>query len=161
MQPTPDLCDEYADELQVVTPMFRNFGARRSFYGEIVTIKCYEDNSLVAEHLAGPGSGKVLVVDGGGSMRCALVGDNLAGLAATNGWRGILVYGCIRDVNEVAGIDVGLQALGTNPMRSVKRNTGTLNEVVNFGGVTIIPGHFAYADDNGIVIASRELPAGG
>lgn len=158
MYSTPDLCDQYADDLQVVAPMFRNFAARRAFGGEIVTLKCYEDNSLVAEQVEQPGRAKVLVVDGGGSMRCALVGDNLASKASQNGWEGIVVYGCVRDVEILAGIDIGLQALGANPMRSIKRKTGVLNEVVNFGGVRFIPRHFIYADDNGVVVSQRKLP---
>ena len=154
----PDLCDEYADVIQVVSPVFRNFGARQSFGGEIVTIKCYEDNSRVASQVAEQGAGRVLVVDGGGSHRCALLGDNLAAKAADNDWAGIIIYGCVRDVDQLAEIDLGVQALAANPMRSVKRETGFVNEVVNFGGVNFTPGHYVYADNNGIIVATRALP---
>jgi regulator of ribonuclease activity A len=154
----PDLCDEYPDAVQVVNPIFRNYGARTSFGGEIVTIRCHEDNSLVASQVEEPGNGKVLVVDGGGSLRCALVGDNLAAKAATNRWEGVLVYGCIRDVDEIAKIQLGVQALSSNPRRSIKRDAGLLNQVVNFGGVSFVPGQYVYADNNGVIVSSRKLP---
>lgn len=155
----PDLCDEFADLVQVVAPMFTNYGKRKSFGGEIVTVKCYEDNSLVAQQANEPGSGKVLVVDGGGSLRCALLGDNLAGKAAESGWEGMIVYGCIRDVDQIAVIDLGVQALASNPLRSVKRSTGVVNEAVNFGGVNFTPGHYVYADNNGVIVSAEALPA--
>ncbi|MEX0941638.1 MAG: ribonuclease E activity regulator RraA [Pseudomonadales bacterium] len=159
----PDLCDEYPDLIRVVTPFFsnsglRNFGGCASFGGEITTIKCHEDNSLVASRVEQPGAGKVLIVDGGGSMRCGLLGDNLALKASDNGWEGIIVYGCIRDVDIIATIDLGVQALASNPMKSVKRDIGLLDEVVTFGGVDFIPGQFVYADNNGIIVAQRALP---
>ena len=153
----PDLCDEFGDAVQVVAPMFRNYGGRKSFGGEIVTLKCHEDNSLVAAQAEENGRGKVLVVDGGGSMRCALLGDNLAGKAVENGWEGMVIYGCIRDVDQIATIDLGVQALATNPRRSIKRNSGLLNEVLNFGGVSFVPGHFLYADNNGVIVSARAL----
>ena len=154
----PDLCDEYPDAVQVVSPMFRNYGARTSFGGEIVTIKCYEDNSLVAKQVEEPGEGKVLVVDGGGSLRCALLGDNLANRAANSRWEGVLVYGCIRDVDEIGKIQLGVQALASNPMRSIKRDGGLLNQFVNFGGVSFVPGQYVYADNNGVIVSVRQLP---
>ncbi|MBD3646342.1 MAG: ribonuclease E activity regulator RraA [Pseudomonadales bacterium] len=153
----PDLCDEYPDHVRVVEPVFRNFGGRRAFGGQIVTIKCHEDNSLVAKQVEEAGDGKVLVVDGGGSMRCGLLGDNLAARAAGNGWEGIIVYGCIRDVDIIAETDLGVQALATNPMKSVKRNTGLLNEVVTFGGVSFKPGEYVYGDNNGIIVSDIRL----
>ena len=153
----PDLCDEFGDAVQVVAPMFRNYGGRKSFGGEIVTLKCHEDNSLVATQAEENGHGKVLVVDGGGSMRCALLGDNLAGKAVENGWEGMVIYGCIRDVDEIATIDLGVQALASNPRRSIKRNSGQLNEVVNFGGISFVPGHFLYADNNGVIVSAKSL----
>lgn len=159
----PDLCDEYPELIRVVTPLsgnsgFRNFGGRASFGGEIVTIKCFEDNSLVASHVEHAGAGKVLVVDGGGSMRCGLLGDNLALKAADNGWEGVIVYGCIRDVDIMATIDLGVQALASHPMKSVKRDVGLAGQVLTFGGVDFIPGQFVYADNNGIIVAERALP---
>ncbi|MCB1693657.1 MAG: ribonuclease E activity regulator RraA, partial [Pseudomonadales bacterium] len=115
-------------------------------------------NSLVAKAVDEPGEGRVLVVDGGGSLRCALVGDNLAEKAAGSGWAGIIVYGCIRDVDVIGGIELGVHALAANPMRSVKRDVGLRDEPVTFAGVTFTPGEFAYGDNNGIIVSSRSLP---
>lgn len=154
----PDLCDEYPALVRVVEPMFNNFGGRMSFGGVISTIKCHEDNSLVADAVEEEGTGMVLVVDGGGSLRCALVGDNLAEKAANNGWEGIIVYGCIRDVDAIESIDIGVQALAVNPQRGVKRNTGSRDEVVSFGGVSFVPGEFVYADNNGVIVSRESLP---
>ncbi|MFT7688632.1 MAG: regulator of ribonuclease activity A [Candidatus Azotimanducaceae bacterium] len=153
----PDLCDEYPEFVNVIEPMFGNFGGRDAFGGEIVTIKCHEDNSLVASQVKEPGTGKVLVVDGGGSMRCGLLGDNLALKAMEQGWEGIIVYGCIRDVDIIAELDLGVQALASHPKKSVKRNIGLLNELVSFGGVDIKPGHYIYADNNGVLVSSKAL----
>jgi regulator of ribonuclease activity A len=155
----PDLCDEFPDLVQVATPMFRNYGGRCSFGGEIVTIKCHEDNSLVAEQVNEPGLGKVLVVDGGGSLRCGLLGDNLAQKAADNGWEGIVIYGCIRDVDIVSEIGLGVQALASNPLKSDKRNIGLFGEVLSFADLTFLPGHYVYADNNGLLVSARRLTA--
>ncbi|HEX7036163.1 MAG TPA: ribonuclease E activity regulator RraA [Pseudomonadales bacterium] len=153
----PDLCDAHPDLVRVAEPIFTGFGGRMAFGGAIRTVKCFEDNSLVAERVREPGEGRVLVVDGGGSMRCALVGDNLASLAAENGWAGILVYGCVRDVDELAAIDVGIQALGSNPLRSVKRGEGQRDVPVDFAGVRFVPDQFVYCDNNGVVVAPVNL----
>lgn len=153
---TPDLCDAYP-YVDVVEPMFSNFGGRDSFGGQIVTIKCFEDNSLVKEQVELDGRGKVLVVDGGGSLRRALLGDMLAEKAAKNGWEGIVVYGCIRDVDVIAQTDLGVQALAAHPMKTEKRGIGDLNVEVTFGGVTFTPGHYIYADNNGIIVSHEEL----
>ncbi|CAD5377538.1 ribonuclease E (RNase E) inhibitor protein [Pseudomonas sp. OF001] len=153
---TPDLCDAYP-YVDVVEPMFSNFGGRDSFGGQIVTIKCFEDNSLVKEQVEQDGRGKVLVVDGGGSLRRALLGDMLAEKAAKNGWEGIVVYGCIRDVDVIAQTDLGVQALAAHPMKTEKRGIGDLNVEVTFGGVTFTPGHYIYADNNGIIVSHEEL----
>ncbi len=153
---TPDLCDAYPD-VAVVEPMFANFGGRDSFGGQIVTVKCFEDNSVVKAQVEQPGKGKVMVVDGGGSLRRAMLGDMLAAKAAENGWEGIIVYGCVRDVDVLADIDLGVQALGSHPMKTDKRNIGDLNVEVTFGGVTFRPGEYVYADNNGIIVASHEL----
>lgn len=153
----PDLCDEYPDQVRVMSPILTNYGGKRSFGGQIVTIKCHEDNSLVAKKVEENGAGRVLVVDGGGSLRCGLLGDNLAAKAANNGWEGIIVYGCIRDVDIVGQTDLGVQALATNPMKSIKRDTGLLGEVLTFGGVTFVPGEYVYADNNGVIVADRQL----
>ncbi|KAA0875467.1 ribonuclease E activity regulator RraA [Nitrincola tapanii] len=153
----PELCDQFPDLVQVVEPMFANFGGRETFGGEIVTIKAYEDNSLVREQVAQPGQGKVLVVDGGGSMRRAMLGDMLAEKAEKNGWEGIIIYGCIRDVNAIGQLDLGVQALGTHPMKTDKRGLGDLNIAVTFGGVTFTPGHYVYADNNGVLVSAQKL----
>lgn len=153
----PELCDQFPELVRVVEPMFANFGGREAFGGEIVTIKAFEDNSLVREQVAQPGEGKVLVVDAGGSMRKAMLGDMLAEKAEQNGWEGIIIYGCIRDVNAIGQLDLGVQALGTHPMKTDKRGLGDLNVPVNFGGVTFTPGEYVYADNNGVLVSAEKL----
>lgn len=153
---TPDLCDEYP-EVEVLEPMFNNYGGRESFGGEIVTIKCHEDNSLVKENVDKPGAGKVMVVDGGGSLRNALLGDMLAEKAAKNGWEGMVIYGCIRDVDVIMETDLGVQALATNPRKTEKKGIGEMNVPVKFAGVDIRPGQFIYADNNGIIVSNKPL----
>ncbi|MCK0550787.1 ribonuclease E activity regulator RraA [Pseudomonas syringae] len=154
---TPDLCDAYPDLIQVVEPMFSNFGGRDSFGGQIVTLKCFEDNSKVREQVELDGKGKVLVVDGGGSLRCALLGDMLADKAAKNGWEGMLIYGCVRDVDVIAQTDLGVQALASHPKKTERRGIGELNVPVTFGGVTFRPGEYLYADNNGVIISPSPL----
>mgnify|MGYP000883711037 CR=1 FL=1 len=154
---TPDLCDQFPD-VMVVEPIFTNYGGRERFGGEIVTVKCFEDNSRVKELVEEQGNGRVMVVDGGGSMRAALLGDMLAAKAAANGWEGIIVYGCIRDVDVIMETDLGVQSLGTHPRKTDKRGIGDRNIPVTFAGVTFRPGQFVYADNNGIIVASSALP---
>ena len=154
---TPDLCDAYPELVQVLEPMFSNFGGRDSFGGEIVTIKCFEDNSRVKEQAELNGEGKVLVVDGGGSLRHALLGDMIADRAAENGWEGIVIYGCIRDVDVLAQTDLGVQALASHPLKSNRRGVGDVNVPVTFAGVTFRPGEFIYADNNGVIISPTAL----
>ena len=154
---TPDLCDEYPDLVTVVEPMFSNYGLRESFGGEIVTVKCHEDNSEVKELVDTDGKGKVMVVDGGGSMRNALLGDMLAEKASKNGWEGIIIYGCIRDVDVIMETDLGVQALGSVPLRTDKRGLGDVNVPVKFGGVVFTPGQFVYADNNGVIVSPQKL----
>lgn len=154
---TPDLCDEYPDLVQVVEPMFSNYGGKDSFGGEIVTVKCFEDNSKVKELVGTPGEGRVMVVDGGASMRHALLGDMLAEKAVKNGWAGLVIYGCIRDVDAIMELDLGVQALGTVPLKTDKRDIGDVNIPVKFGGVTFIPGHYIYADNNGVIVSPQKL----
>ncbi len=154
---TPDLCDSYPELVQVVEPMFTNYGSRRAFGGEIVTIKCHEDNSLVKTQAGNPGRGKVMVVDGGGSLRRALLGDMIAANAVKNGWEGFIIYGCIRDVDAIATLDLGVQALNTVPLKTEKRGIGDLNIPVTFGGVTFTPGAFVYADNNGVICSPQAL----
>lgn len=154
---TCDLCDAHPDSARVCEPMFASFGGREAFGGEIVTVKCHEDNSRVKELLATPGQGKVLVVDGGGSLRCALMGDMIGESAVQNGWEGVLVHGCVRDVDALAGLDLGVQALAAIPLKSVRKGVGETNVPVTFGGVTFVPGQFVYADNNGVVVADKKL----
>ena len=153
----PELCDQFPELVQVVEPMFGNFGGRERFGGEIVTLKAFEDNSKVREQVALPGEGKVLVVDGGASMRRAMLGDMLAEKASKNGWAGIIINGCIRDVNAIGETDLGVQALGTHPMKTEKRGLGDLNVEVSFGGVTFRPGEYVYADNNGVLVSPQKL----
>ena len=157
MKSTPDLCDQYPDLIQVVEPMFSNYGGRESFAGEVVTVKCFEDNSCVKQLVGTVGLGRVMVVDGGGSMRRACLGDKLAEKASANGWSGLIIYGCIRDVDEIMATDIGVQALGTHPMKTQKKGIGETQISVSFGGVTFNSGDYVYADNNGIVVASQEL----
>lgn len=154
---TPDLCDAYPDLVDVVEPIFSNLGGRESFGGQVVTIKCFEDNSLVKEEVDKPGQGKVLVVDAGGSFRCAMLGDQLAGKALANGWEGIIVYGCIRDVDIINELNLGVQALGAHPRKSEKRGVGEYQLPVSFAGVTFVPGDYVYADNNGIIVTPEPL----
>ena len=154
---TPDLCDEHPDLVTALEPMMNNYGGRDTFGGEIVTVKCFEDNSVVKEQVAMPGKGKVMVVDGGGSLRRALLGDMLAAKAAENEWEGIVIYGCIRDVDVIFQTDLGVMALSTHPMKTEKRGIGDLNISVTFGGVTFQPGQYLYADNNGVIVSPKKL----
>ena len=153
----PDLCDDYFDELTVLAPGFRDFGAKRRFCGEIVTVKCFEDNSLVRDLVRSEGRGRVIVVDGGGSMRRALLGDLLAAKAVENGWSGLVIDGCVRDVEILRTLDLGVKALDSNPVKTDKRGEGQVDVPVEFAGARIVPGRYLYADDNGIVVALRNL----
>ena len=154
---TPDLCDAYPDRVAVLEPMFSNFGGHDSFGGQIVTVRCFEDNSRVREQVALDGTGKVLVVDGGGSLRRALLGDMLARKAAENGWAGLVIFGCVRDVDAMAQINVGVQALASHPMPTEKRGIGDVDVVVSFAGVTFRPGEYLYADNNGVLVSPTPL----
>jgi regulator of ribonuclease activity A len=154
---TADLCDEHTTMVKVLTPMFQSYGGVAAFHGEIATVKVYEDNKLVREALSRDGKGKVLVIDGGGSLRCALIGDKIAQLALDNHWSGIIVNGCIRDSVEVGEIAIGIRALNTNPIRSAKNGTGEVRIPVSFGGVTMTPGEHVYVDEDGIVVSKIRL----
>jgi regulator of ribonuclease activity A len=154
---TPDLCDDYPELVRVLDPIFSNFGGRERFSGPLVTVKCFEDNSVVKELVGTPGEGRVLVVDAGGSMRRACLGDMLAEQASVNGWAGLVIYGCIRDVDEIMTTDIGVQALGTHPMKTDKKGIGELGISVTFAGVTLSLGDYVYADNNGIIVSSQRL----
>jgi len=161
---TADLCDQYEDQvragrIQVLEPMLNSYGGRAAFHGRIATLKLFEDNTLVRKALESPGEGRVLVIDGGGSLRCALVGDQLAALGVKNGWAGIVVYGCLRDSAAIGEMAIGVFALDTHPLKSIKKNTGETDIAVRFGGVTFTPGHYLYADDDGIIVAPNQLAA--
>ncbi len=159
---TADLCDQHeaqvrAGAVRIVAPMFRSFGKRCAFNGPIATLKVFEDNALVRSALETPGNGRVLVVDGGGSLRCALVGDQLAQLGQRNGWAGIVVYGCIRDSTAIAEMDIGVFAIGTHPLKSIKKGVGDADVPLIFGGVTFNPGDQLYADADGVVVSGSPL----
>lgn len=151
---TCDLCDAHKDgqTLRVLPPVFKDFGGRGRFCGPVSTVKCFEDNSLVKAALDSPGHGRVLVVDGGGSMRRALVGGNLALAAARNGWSGLVVDGAVRDVDELAAIDIGIRALALVPMPTDRRGQGLRDEPVALQGTLVRPGEWLYADADGIVV---------
>eukprot|EP00539_Tryblionella_compressa_P002821 CAMPEP_0178752748 /NCGR_PEP_ID=MMETSP0744-20121128/11234_1 /TAXON_ID=913974 /ORGANISM="Nitzschia punctata, Strain CCMP561" /LENGTH=175 /DNA_ID=CAMNT_0020406499 /DNA_START=697 /DNA_END=1224 /DNA_ORIENTATION=+ len=156
---TPDICDDCEDTIRVIDPSlgFRNFGGKTHFGGTAVTVKCFEDNSKVKE-LAKTmnGTNKVMVVDGGGSRRRALLGDMVAADCVEQGWEGLVIYGSIRDVDEIAALDLGVQALGSHPQKTQKRNEGMVNIPVMFGGVTIQPGDYVICDNNGIVVNASD-----
>lgn len=154
---TADLCDDYSDQLSVVEPGFQHFGGNQMFSGQISTIKCFEDNSKVREQVSTPGNGRVLVVDAGGSRRCAMLGDLLAAKAVDNGWSGIIMYSLIRDSAEIGAMPLGVMALGTHPQKSEKKNQGDIDIPVTFGNVTFIPGEWLYADEDGIVVSKNAL----
>ena len=155
---TADLYDAHGEALRVAAPLFRDFGGASSFEGPIATCKVFEDNSLVRAALEEPGRGRVLVVDGGGSLRCALVGDMLGALGQKNGWAGIVVYGCVRDSDALGEIPIGIKAIATNPRKSVKKGEGERDVLVRFADVAFKPGDYLYADRDGIVVADAALP---
>ena len=150
---TTDLYDANEGKVAVVEPMFRVYGGRLRFAGQVVTLKVYEDNTRVREVLGEPGKGKILVVDGGGSKRCALLGDQIAELAVKNGWEGIVIYGCIRDSVAINALDIGVRALDTNPKKTVKRNEGQRDLVLAFGAVEFVPDHWLYVDEDGLLLS--------
>jgi regulator of ribonuclease activity A len=154
---TADLCDRFAAELQIGECIFRDFGGRPRFAGQIATIKCFEDNSRVRDLTAEAGNGRVLVIDAGGSLRRAVIGDMLAKQAVDNGWSGIVVYGCIRDAFAIAQLPIGVKALATCPIRTDKRGEGQRDVPVRFAGVNFRQGDWLYADEDGLIVAPRAL----
>jgi regulator of ribonuclease activity A len=154
---TADLCDQHEDQIRVAEPIFRSYGANLAFAGRIATVKVFEDNVLVRQSLSEKGDARVLVVDGGGSLRCALVGDQLAVLARDNGWSGIVVYGCIRDSAAIDGLALGVRALATHPLKSIKKGAGDRNIPVTFAGVSFVPGQYLYADADGVIVSPVDL----
>ena len=159
---TTDLCDDNADLLEsgvlaVLPPVYQHFGQHRKFSGPATTLKVFEDNALVRSTLETPGNGGVLVVDGGGSLRRALVGGQLGLLAQDNGWAGIVVYGCIRDTDEINACAVGVRALGAHPQKSAKTGAGARDVRVHVSGVPVRPGDWIYADADGILVSQHQL----
>ncbi|WP_028224672.1 ribonuclease E activity regulator RraA [Paraburkholderia ferrariae] len=159
---TADLCDAHEDRLaagtlRVLDPVFRWFGRAPCFSGPALTLKVFEDNSLVRATLETPGEGRVLVVDGGGSLRCALVGGNLGQFAQNNGWAGVVVNGCVRDSLELNALDVGIAALATHPQRSLRRGIGERDVPVRMPGATVRTGDWIYADIDGVLVADAPL----
>jgi regulator of ribonuclease activity A len=149
---TADLVDEIGTDVRSCDTQFRQFGAQVMFAGPIHTVRCFEDNALLKSVLSEPGHGGVLVIDGGASLHSALVGDVIAGLGQSNGWAGIIVNGVVRDAAALRSIDIGIKALGTNPRKSTKAGAGERDTVVEFGGISFVPGDTAYSDDDGIVV---------
>ncbi|MFT7286099.1 MAG: regulator of ribonuclease activity A [Halieaceae bacterium] len=155
---TPDLADSAPAARALLLP-WRNFGARERFWGPAVTVKCFEDNSLVKALVQEPGAGRVIVVDGGGSQRRALLGDQLAAKAADNGWAGLLIAGAVRDVDILATTKLGIKALGACPLRTEKRGEGQRDIPLELGGSTVQPGDYVYADNNGVLVCAEALIA--
>ena len=156
---TTDLTDAHPEAFQVAEPIFRDFGGRLAFHGPMVTLKLFEDNALVRGTLETPGEGRVLVVDGGGSLRCALLGDQLAELAVRNTWAGVVVYGCIRDSEAIGGLPLGVKALARHPVKSIKRGEGQRDIPVRFAGIQFRPGAWLYADGDGLILSDLPMSA--
>jgi regulator of ribonuclease activity A len=156
---TSDLYDEHGEALRVFPPVFHDYGGRSAFAGEVVTVRCLEDNSRVKELLAGPGAGKVLVVDGGGSQRCALLGDLIGADAVRNSWEGVVIYGCVRDRAALRSLALGVKALATTPRKSVRRGAGDTQVTISICGIECMPGDRLIADEDGIVLLEAKAPA--
>jgi regulator of ribonuclease activity A len=154
---TADLIDDFGDELQSCETQFRAYGARVAFAGPIATVRCHRDNGLVKSVLNTPGEGRVLVVDGAGSLGSALMGDLIAASAVRTGWAGVVINGAVRDVAALRTLDLGIKALGSNPRKSAKESAGEVGVTVTFGGVQFRPGDHLYSDEDGIVTARRPL----
>lgn len=157
--PTADLADSIGPDVRSCDLQLRQFGGRVQFAGPISTVRCFQDNALLKTVLSQPKAGGVLVVDGAGSLHTALVGDLIADLARANGWAGLIVNGAVRDSAALSGIDIGIKALGTNPRKSTKTGVGEHDVELSLGGVTFVPGEFAYSDDDGIVVVGEPQKA--
>lgn len=154
---TADLCDQYGDAVRVCQPIFRDFGGTPAFHGPILTVSTFEDNGLFRDLLQEPGEGRVMVIDGGGSLRRALFGGNLAEAAAKNGWAGLLINGCVRDTAEIAALPIGVKALAAHPRKSGRTGQGELNVPVSFANVVFHAGDHLYADLDGVIVADKPL----
>ena len=153
---TSDISDQLHPNVQYLKPVYKSYGGKTSFSGRIVTVKCYEDNSLVEEALKSNGKNSILVVDAGGSMNCAMLGDKRATDAIKNEWEGILVHGLIRDSATIKGMKIGILALGVCPLKSIKKGVGDSNLIVNFSGITFTPGEYLYADEDGVIVVKEK-----
>ena len=151
---TADLSDQLGDDVQVMVPPWLDYGGQRAFKGPAATVRCHDDNSKVREMLESPGEGRVLVVNGGASIQCALLGDMLGELAVRNGWAGVIVNGCVRDADALGQLPLGVKAKGTHPRKSVKAGVGDTQVTLAFSGVMIAPGDMIYADADGILVRS-------
>ncbi|KAL7217642.1 hypothetical protein ACSBR2_010980 [Camellia fascicularis] len=159
---TAEACDSNvallsSGDLRCLQPIFQIYGQRRAFSGPIVTLKVFEDNVLVRELLETRGEGRVLVIDGGGSKKCALLGGNLGQSAQNMGWAGIVINGCVRDVDEINGCDIGVRALASHPQKSNKKGVGEKHVTIHFAGTLIRDGEWLYADSDGILVSKTEL----
>jgi len=154
---TADLCDQHSEIVRIAQPVFRSYGGRAAFAGPVRTLRVLEDNSLVRSALEQPGGGAVLVVDGGGSRNCALLGDLLGALAVRNDWAGIVINGCIRDSKQIATMALGVLALATHPRKSRKQNRGEADVTINIAGIAVAPGDYLYADEDGLIVADAPL----
>ena len=154
---TSELCDLYAEQVDVVEPIFSSFGGVSSFYGKVTTVKCFESNGLIAEVLEENGEGRVLVIDGGGAVRRGLIDAELAQLAVDNGWEGIIVYGAVRQIQQLENLDIGIHALAPIPVSADESSAGESDIPVNFGGVTFFPEDYIYADLTGIILSQEPL----
>ena len=154
---TSELCDLYAEQVDVVEPIFSSFGGVSNFYGKVTTVKCFESNGLIAEVLEEHGEGRVLVVDCGGAVRRGLIDVELAQLAVDNGWEGIIVYGAVRQIQQLENLDIGIHALAPIPVSADESTAGESDVPVNFGGVTFFPEDYIYADLTGIILSQEPL----
>jgi len=154
---TSELCNIYADLIDVVDPIFSNYGGRSSFGGKVVTIKCFENMGLIQQVLQEDGEGKILVIDGGGSTRRALIDIDIAQLAESNGWEGIVCFGSVRDVDAIEDVDIGIQALVSIPVGADDQDIGECDAAINFAGVTILPDDHLYADNTGMILSPDAL----
>ena len=156
---TPDLSDRFDQKVDIAEPLFKHYGALKQGYGQITTVACFEDNSLVVEQVKSPGEGRALVIDGKGSLRCSLLGDQLAATAIDNGWSAILINGCLRDVEIIAPMKLVVMALASIPRKTVKAGKGSLNVPISFAGITFHPEHYLFIDETGILVAKSNLLA--
>ena len=154
---TSELCDLYAEQVDVVEPIFSSFGGVSNFYGKVTTVKCFESNGLIAEVLEENGEGRVLVIDGGGAVRRGLIDAELAQLAVDNGWEGIIVYGAVRQIQQLENLDIGIHALAPIPVSADESSAGESDIPINFGGVTFFPEDYIYADLTGIILSQEPL----